>query len=83
MQKSFSKNVSEIVRTKFTLRDALVIIRKVESNPDNAGLKNMYYQPDYSHSDKSDIELIEAEKKFFKDEREKEKRHQQQFIDKL
>jgi hypothetical protein len=43
MQKSFSKNVREIVSTKFTLRDALAIIRKVESNPDNAGLKNMYY----------------------------------------
>ena len=43
MQDSFRKNVNEIVRAKFTVSDALAIIRKVEADPANAGLKNMYY----------------------------------------
>lgn len=43
MQGSFRKNVNEIVRAKFTVSDALAIIRKVEADPANAGLKNMYY----------------------------------------
>lgn len=43
MQDSFRKNVNEIVRSKFTLKDALSLIRQVEADPTNAGLKNMYY----------------------------------------
>lgn len=68
--------MEELIKAKFTVKDALAVIRKVEQKHAK-GLADMYYQSEYSHSDKSDPELIEAEQEVFKEEHEKEKRHQQ------
>lgn len=60
---------------KFSAKDALAVIKRIENDPENAkGLANMYYQSDYSHSEGSDPDLIEIERSVFKEERAKEKR---------
>lgn len=76
--------MEELLRAKFTVKDALAVIKRIEQDPEKAkGLANIYYQSDYSHSEGSDPDLIEIERTVLKEERAKEKRQQQKFIEKM